>query len=441
MGFLVIDEAFDMWQKRKNKFDYHLEFIVWHKKDIEAMVLRDRNHPSVIMWSIGNEIREQFDSTGTSITKELVAIVKNLDPTRPVTAALTETFPEKNFITKANALDVLGFNYKDYDYSELPKRFPGQKFIATETASALETRGVYQFPSDSNRIWPPNFKAQDTFTANPDFTCAAYDNTYAYWGNTHERSWLAVKRNPHIAGAFVWSGFDYLGEPMPYPKFPARSSYYGIIDLAGFPKDVYYMYQSEWSSKPVLHLFPHWNWNKGELVDVWAYYNNAEEVELFLNGRSLGVRKKSDTTLHVMWRVSFEAGTLKAVSRKNGKIVLIKEIKTASTPTRIQLIADKTNLKAGVNDLSFITVKILDRQGNLVPNADKLIEFKISGNGNIVGADNGYQADTVSLKSNKRNTWKGLALAIIQSDEKKGNITLTAICPGLQPASIILRNN
>jgi beta-galactosidase len=441
MGFLVIDEAFDMWQKRKNKFDYHLDFKEWHKKDIEAMVLRDRNHPSVIMWSIGNEIREQFDSTGTSITKELVSIVKDLDPSRLVTSALTETFAEKNFITKANALDVIGFNYKDYDYAELPKRFPGQKFIASETASALETRGVYEFPSDSIRIWPPNFKVQDTFYANKDFTSDAYDNTHAYWGNTHERSWLAVKNTQHIAGAFVWSGFDYLGEPMPYPKFPARSYYYGIVDLAGFTKDVYYMYQSEWSTKPMLHIFPHWNWQPGQFVDVWAYYNNADELELFLNGRSLGKRKKNNTTLHVMWRVPFEAGTLKAISRKNGKIVLTKEIKTAGEAARIKLIADKTNLKADGIDLSFVTVRILDKKGNLVPVADNLIEFSITGNGKIAGTDNGYQADTVSLKSPNRKCWKGLALAIIQSTEKKGNITLTATIRGIPPASIILRNN
>jgi beta-galactosidase len=412
------------------------------------MVLRDRNHPSVFMWSIGNEIREQFDSTGTSITKELVSLVKNLDPTRPVTSALTETFPEKNFITKSNALDVLGFNYKDYDYPELPKRFPGQKFIALETASALETRGVYELPSDSIRTWPPNYKVQDTFAGNKDFTSSAYDNTHAYWGNSHERSWLAVKNNQHIAGAFVWSGFDYLGEPMPYPKFPARSSYYGIIDLAGFPKDVYYMYQSEWTTKPVLHIFPHWNptrggtgWKHGQLVDVWAYYNNADEVELFLNERSLGVKRKNDSTLHVMWRVNFEAGTLKAVSRKNGKVVLIKEIKTPGEPHHIGLTADKTNLKADGNDLSFITVRILDKNGNLVPDADNLIEFSVAGNGILAGTDNGYQADTISLKSNKRKCWKGMALAIIQSSEKKGNITLTAKSPGLSSAILTLRNN
>ena len=441
MGFLVIDEAFDMWQKRKNKYDYHLYFKEWHKKDLEAMVLRDRNHPSVIMWSIGNEIREQFDSTGTPITEELVSIIKSLDNSRPITTALTETFPEKNFITKANALDVIGFNYKDYDYAELPKRFPGQKFIALETASALETRGVYEFPSNSIRIWPPNFKVQDTFTANKDFTSSAYDNTHAYWGNTHERSWLAVKNNQHMAGAFVWSGFDYLGEPMPYPKFPARSSYYGIIDLAGFPKDVYYMYQSEWSTKPVLHIFPHWNWKPGQVVDVWAYYNNADEVELFLNGRSLGIRNKNDTTLHVMWRVPFKAGTLKAVSRKSGKIILTKEVKTAGEAARIELIADKTNLRSGEKDLSFVTARILDKKGNLVPYADNLIKFSITGNGTIVGTDNGYQADTVSLKSHERKCWKGMSLAIIQSTEKKGNITLTATSPGIASSTITIRNN
>ena len=441
MGFLAIVEAFDMWQKRKNRFDYHLDFKEWHKQDLEAMVLRDRNHPSVIMWSIGNEIREQFDSTGTVITKELVAIVKKLDPTRPVTSAVTETYPEKNFITKANALDVIGFNYKDYDYAWLPKRFPRQKFIASETASALATRGVYQFPSDSIRIWPPDYKVQDTFSANKDFTCAAYDNTHAYWGNTHERSWLAVKNNKHIAGVFVWSGFDYLGEPMPYPKFPARSSYYGIVDLAGFPKDVYYMYQSEWTSKPMLHVFPHWNWKPGQVVDVWAYYNNADEAELFLNERSLGTRKKNDTALHVMWRVPFKDGTLKVVSRKNGKIILTKEIKTAGEAARIELIADKKNLKADGKDLSFITVRIVDKKGNVGPEAENLIKFSITGAGIIAGTDNGYQADTTSLKSDKRKCWKGMCLAIIQSTEKKGNITLTATSPGVSSASITLRND
>ncbi len=441
MGFLVMDEAFDMWRKKKNKnrYDYHLDFDEWHKRDLQDMVLRDRNHPSVFMWSVGNEIREQFDSTGTSITKELVDIVKRLDPTRPVTSALTETMPEKNFITKANALDVLGFNYKYYDYAALPKRFPGQKFIATETASALATRGVYEFPSDSMRIWPPDYKAQDTFVGNKDYTASAYDNTFAYWGGTHEKTWQAVKKYPHMAGIFVWSGFDFIGEPLPYPNFPARSSYYGIVDLAGFPKDVYYMYQSEWTNKPVLHIFPHWNWKKDEVVDVWAYYNNADEVELFLNGKSLGIRKKINEELHVMWRVPFETGTLKAISRKNGKTVLVKEIKTTGKPARIELTADRKIIKADGKDLSFITVRILDKDGNLVPDADDLINFSISGNANIAATDNGYQADTTSLTSHKRRAWKGMALAIVKASLKKGNSTLTAQAAGLPPATIALK--
>lgn len=441
MGFLVIDEAYDIWKKKKNKYDYHQYFEEWGIKDAQAMVRRDRNHPSVILWSIGNEQREQFDSTGTTIVKKLVAAIKEVDDTRPVTTALTETFPEKNFITKAGVLDVLGFNYKLFDYEALPQRFPNQKFIATETASALETRGVYNLRSDSTRIWPPDYKAQDTFSninGNKDYTACAYDNTHAYWGATHEKSWLAVKRNKHMSGLFVWSGFDYLGEPLPYAKFPARSSYYGIVDLAGFPKDVYYMYQSEWTNKNVLHLFPHWNWNKGDTVDVWAYYNNADEVELFVNGKSVGKRSKTDSTLHVMWRVPFEAGVLKVISIKGGKTVLVKEIKTAGAANKIELIADSKIIKSSANQLAFITARITDKEGNLVTGADKEITFTITAGGKIAGTDNGYQADTVSLQSNKRNTWKGLALAIVKATAKKGNITVTATAAGLPSAKITL---
>ncbi len=441
MGFLVIDEAFDMWKKKKNKYDYHKDFPEWHKKDLEAMVYRDRNHPSIIAWSIGNEIREQFDSTGITITKELTDIVKAIDPTRPVISAMTETKAPYNFIAKSGALDVFGFNYKEYDYDSLPLRFPNQKFIGTEIASSIATRGVYYRPSDSIRTWPPDYKHQPNFDGgNPDFTGPAYDNTKAYWGNTHEKAWLAVKRSPHIAGGFIWSGFDYIGEPLPYPVFPARSSYFGVIDLAGFPKDAFYLYQSEWSSKNVLHLFPHWTWNKGDSVDVWAYYNNADEVELFINGKSAGRRSKTDTTLHVLWKVAYEPGILKAISRKNGRQVLMKEIKTAGEPYRIELIPDKKTMKAGGGDMIFVTTRITDRQGNLVPEANHQVDFKIAGNGIIAGTDNGYQADTVSLKKPSRRVWKGMALVILQSAEKKGNITLTASAAGLPKTTITLRS-
>ena len=437
MGFLVMDEAFDMWQKKKNKFDYSLDFKAWHKKDLEDMILRDRNHPSVFMWSIGNEIREQFDSTGIAITKELVNIVKQLDKTRPVTSALTETDTIKNFIYRSNVLDVYGWNYNQQKYPDALKNYPGKIFIASETTSALQTRGVYDMPSDSIRIWPPKGQ-KEMENVDGDWTASAYDNVKSNWGSTHEETWKIIKKYDFLSGLFVWTGFDYLGEPTPYP-WPARSSYFGIVDLAGFPKDVYYMYQSEWTAKPVLHIFPHWNWSPGKIIDVWAYYNNADEVELFLNGRSLGKRKKINDSLHVMWRIPFEPGTLKAVSKKNGKIVLTTAIKTAGQPARIELTADRKNIKADGNDLSFITARILDKDGNLVPGANDLVEFNITGNATIAATDNGYEADTTSFSSKKRRAWKGMALAIVKATTKKGNSTLTAKAPGLPLATIALK--
>jgi beta-galactosidase len=443
MGFLVMDEAFDMWQKKKNKFDYYLDFAAWHKKDLEDMILRDRNHPSIFMWSIGNEIREQFDSTGIAITRELVDIVKRLDNTRPVTSALTETDTAKNFIYQSNALDVIGWNYNQQNFPEFLKKYPGKIFIGAETTSALATRGHYDMPSDSIRVWPPKGK-KEVENVNGDWTVSAYDNVKAGRGSTHEETWKIIKKYDFLSGLFVWTGFDYLGEPTPYP-WPARSSYFGIVDLAGFPKDVYYMYQSEWTNKPVLHIFPHWNWPQapvgepGKIIDVWAYYNNADEVELFLNGKSLGIRKKINDDLHVMWRVPFEAGTVKAISRKNGKTVLTTEIKTAGKPAKIELTADRKIIRADGKDLSFITARILDKDGNMVPGADDLIEFSISGNANIAATDNGYQADTGSFTSHKRRAWKGMALVIVKSSSKKGNSTLIASSPGLYSGTIALK--
>lgn len=437
MGFLVMNEAFDMWQKKKTRFDYSKDFKEWHKQDLQDMILRDRNHPSVFMWSIGNEIREQFDSSGIALTKELVNLVKKLDNTRPVTCALTETDTTKNFIYQANVLDVLCWNYNQQKYPDALKNYPGKIFLASETTSALETRGQFNLPSDSIQIWPSKGQ-KEMENVNGDWSASAYDNVKSNWGSTHEETWKIIKKYDFLSGLFVWTGFDYLGEPTPFP-WPARSSYFGIVDLAGFPKDVYYMYQSEWTTKPVLHIFPHWNWKKGDMVDVWAYYNNADEVELFLNGKSLGIRKKMKDDLHVMWRVPFERGTLKAVSRKHGKTVLVKEIKTAGKAVKIELKADRKIIKADGKDLSYITVRILDADDNLVPDANDKIEFSISGAGIIAGTDNGYQADTASLKSTKRNAWKGLALAIIRSSRKKGNITLKAKALGFEPAQMILQ--
>lgn len=363
MGFIVMNEAFDMWKKGKNKYDYSLDWDKWHKRDLEDQIKRDRNHPSVFMWSIGNEIQEQWgtgaDTAGRVITRELTAIVKSLDD-RPVTSATNDINLYNNLIF-SNAYDLIGYNYNHDKFAKFPQTFPGKQLIGSETVSALQTRGHYDMPSDSIRVWPTAWD-KPLLTGNADLTCSAYDNCRTPWGSTHEETLCEFNTNQHLAGMFIWTGFDYLGEPTPYP-WPARSSYFGIIDLAGFPKDVFYMYQSQWTNTPVLHIFPHWNWKPGQLVDVWAYYNNADEVELFLNGKSLGSKKKVQHEFHVYWRIPFEAGTIKAVSRKNGVTVLTKEITTTGTPSKIILTADRNKIKADGEDLSFITAKIADEKG------------------------------------------------------------------------------
>ncbi|WP_211316542.1 glycoside hydrolase family 2 TIM barrel-domain containing protein [Niabella yanshanensis] len=436
MGFLVMDESFDMWAKKKNKFDYSIDFPEWHQRDLEHMIKRDRNHPSVIIWSIGNEIREQFDSTGITITRDLVKIVKDIDTTRPVLSALTETDPEKNYIYQSGALDIIGLNYKIDSYKDFQKNFPGVKVIASENVSGLASRGHYDMPSDSLRLWPSSSKFKYVENGNPDFTVSAYDNVAAYWGVTHENNWWQVKRYKYMSGLFVWSGFDFLGEPVPYP-YPARSSYYGIIDMAGFPKDVYYMYQSEWTTKPVLHLYPHWNWKEGQLVDVKTYYNNADEVELFVNGKSLGRKTKIDTAFHVMWRVPYEAGELKAVSYKNNKQVLSKIIKTAGADYRLELSVENKIINSKKNELAFITARVVDKEGNLVPDADQLVKVNIEGAGNVAGMDNGNPADVNSLKDAQHHIYKGLLLSMIKG-VKPGQLKVTLNVEGLPPATTLI---
>jgi beta-galactosidase len=434
MGFIVMDEAFDMWKKQKTPFDYHRNWEQWHKRDLEDMLLRDRNHPSIFIWSIGNEITEQWqkNSGGDTIAKELRAIVKNLDKTRPITSACNNANPE-NIIILSNALDLTGLNYSIKSWIDFPEKFSGQTFIGTETTSALQTRGQYDMPSDSIRRWPSAWDKPLT-NGNKDYTCSAYDNCSAPWGSTHEESWTVIKKYPFLSGMYIWTGFDYIGEPTPYP-WPARSSYFGIIDLAGFPKDVYYMYQSEWTNKPVLHIFPHWNWKQGEVIDVWAY-SNCQEVELFLNGKSLGTKHKIGDELHLAWRLPFAPGTLKAIARTNGKEILTQEVKTAGKPARIILSADRITIKAGANDLAFVTVKIVDSEGVMVPNADNLVKFDLAGDASIVGVDNGNPISHESFKANFRKAFNGLCLAVIQGKDKAGKIELTATAEGLQSGKI-----
>ncbi len=432
MGFLVMDEAFDMWKIKKVDFDYSLDWDEWHKRDLEDLVLRDRNHPSVFMWSIGNEIPEQWDSTGIPMTKELVGIIKNLDKTRPVMSNLNDPQP-KNFLYKSGALDLVGFSYHQKDFVAFPDSFPGQKFIGSETTSSLMTRGHYDMPSDSIRRWPIRWDIPFV-EGNKDLTCSSYDNCSAPWGSTNEETLRLIKKYDYLSGMYIWTGFDYLGEPTPY-VFPARSSYFGIVDLAGFPKDAYYLYRAEWTNKPTLHIFPHWNWEAGKNLDVLAY-TNCDEVELFLNGKSLSSLKKSSDDLHLKWNIDYEPGTLKAVGKKDGKEILVKEVKTASKPAKIILEPDRTTINADGKDLSFITVKILDEDGTLVPYAENLIKFKLSGEGKIAGVDNGLQTSLESFKADFRKAFNGLCLVVVQSNKSAGEINLTATSDGLESASV-----
>ena len=337
MGIIVMDEAFDMWRKQKTDFDYHLDFPEWHVRDLTDMVLRDRNHPSVFIWSIGNEVMEQWtdnDSTAAPIALELAGIVRRLDPTRPITNA-NNNGSSKNPVLLSGATDLAGHNYHHDAWPHLPAQFPGHTFIITEAMSALNTRGKYEQPSDSVASYETPYNKNHGPQPPKDGHVSAYDHRYAFWGSLHETSLKLFEKYPFLSGIFIWQGIDYLGEPTPY-EWPARSSYFGVVDLAGFPKDPYYLYQSEWggTAAPMLHVFPHWNWTPGDTIDVWAY-TNADEVELFLNGVSHGARQKTADMRHLVWRLMYTPGTLHAVARRNGSVIATKDVKTAGPATRV----------------------------------------------------------------------------------------------------------
>lgn len=436
MGFIVMDEAFDMWRKQKNDYDYHLDFATWHERDLSDMVRRDRNHASVFIWSIGNEVMEQWtngDSTVGPLARELAGIVRHLDPTRPITSANNNGSPQSE-IFHAGALDLLGHNYHHEAWPIFPQQFPGQKFIITEAMSALNSRGVYEQPSDSVAVYYTPYDTTKRPRPNPNGRISSYDNRRASWGSLHEESLRLFERYPFLSGMFIWQGIDYLGEPTPY-GWPARSSYFGIVDLAGFPKDPFYLYQSVWTTSPMLHLFPHWNWAAGDTIDVWAY-TNADEVELFLNGASQGVKKKEEPVSHLMWRVGYAPGTLRAVARKHGQVTASAEVKTAGVPARIGLEPDRTSLQADGKDLSFVTVTVTDSAGVSVPTADHRIHFRVDGDARIEGVDNGDQISHEPFKGDHVRLFNGKALVIIRAGRTPGTITLTATAEGLAPASV-----
>ena len=466
MGFIVMDESFDMWPRKKTQNDYARFFDEWHERDLADLVKRDRNHPSILMWSIGNEVLEQWSSAeadtltleqanlilnaghdastlakegelsvNSLLTRHLAEIVRKLDDTRPITAGCNEPDPG-NHLFKSGAIDIIGFNYHHQWVKDVPRNFPGKPFIFSESVSALQTRGFYMMPSDSVYVAPKEWWLPYT---DPSFKCSAYDNMHASWSSTHEETWDVVKHNDFVGGQFIWTGFDYIGEPTPY-AFPARSSYFGIIDLAGFPKDSYYMYQSEWTEKPVLHLFPHWNWIEGQTIDMWCYYNQADEVELFINGKSQGVRKKVDShQYHVMWRVTFEPGEVKVVARKDGKQVREQVIRTAGAPDHIQLTSDRNAIYANGKSLAFVTVEIVDKEGNVCPNAENQVFFSVEGNATIAGVDNGLQTSMERFKADNRKAFAGKCLVVLQAKKNPGSIRLTAKGVDLRQATLELK--
>ena len=463
MGLIVMDESFDMWRRKKTQNDYARFFDEWHERDLTDLILRDRNHPSILMWSIGNEVLEQWSSAEADtltleqanlilnaghdastlakdgelsvqslLTQHLAEIVKRYDTSRLITAGCNEPSPN-NHLFKSGAIDLIGFNYHHQWVKDVPQNFAGKPFIFSESVSALQTRGFYMMPSDTVYKAPKEWWLPYT---DPSYMCSAYDNMHASWSSTHEETWDVVKHNDFVGGQYIWTGFDYIGEPTPY-GFPARSSYFGIIDLAGFPKDTYYMYQSEWTQKPMLHLFPHWNWVPGDYIDMWCYYSGADEVELFINGKSQGVRRKTDhqpegwkpglcTEYHVGWRVTFDPGEVKAVSRKDGKVVCEQVVKTAGAPDHIRLSVDYQG-----KTTTFITAEVVDKDGNLCPWAEDEIHFIYEGEGGILGTDNGCQTSMERFTSPKRKAFFGKCLVVAT-----GPGSITAKSATLNPAWI-----
>jgi len=464
MGFLVIDEIFDCWEKGKTPLDFHLIFPDWHEPDTRAFIRRDRNHPSVMVWSFGNEVGEQYTGReGAALAKELHDIVKAEDSTRPSTASMNYAKPDMLF---PEEVDILSLNYQGEGirdgpayahlagirtsplYPAFQQKFPGKLIVSSETASTLSTRGTYLFPVYAGTSAP----VSDSMGGDPRHDMGGdprYDHVSAYelytapFGASPDKVFASQDQHPFVAGEFVWSGWDYLGEPTPY--YSARSSYSGIIDLAGFRKDRFYLYQSRWRPNlPVAHILPHWTWpdRVGKITPVQVF-SSGDEAELFLNDRSLGRKKKGRYEYRFRWdSVIYQPGELKVIAYKKGKKWATDIVRTAGAAAGLQLTADRNLIIAAGDDLSFITVRIVDSQGILVPEANNTIRFEISEGGEILATDNGDPADLLPFPSKERNAFNGLALVIVRAKPGyRGTITLTARSAGLSPCQLIIESH
>ena len=459
LGLLVINEIFDGWKLPKVENDYSLHFDEWCEEDTRSIILRDRNHPSVIMWSVGNEIIEQRDKVnGWRTVKRLADVVRSTDPTRPSTIGFNN-YPAPYINNMANQVDIVGMNYKPVHYGKMKDMCPQITIYGSETSSCTSSRGVYHLPIEK-------------YQTHESLQVTSYDLIGPPWAYPPDVEFDNLEKNPRILGEFIWTGFDYLGEPTPYGgkdnstngywngSWPSRSSYFGAVDLCGLPKDRFYLYQSQWSEKPMVHMLPHWNWEnmKGENIPVYVY-TNCDEAELFLNGKSLGKRVKgvdktpikikfiqtTDTIFNskyrLSWNVPFEKGELKVIAYKNGKSICEKVINTAGKPAKVVLSADRNVITADGRDLSYVTVRIEDKNGNLCPNAENLVNFKVAGEGDLIAVGNGNAATTASFQAPHRKAFSGMCMAIIRSREgKAGKITLTATSRGLKSTIIELNS-
>lgn len=431
MGFYFIDEAFDEWKTPKVKNGYHLLFDEWAEKDLSAMIVRDRNHPSVIMYSIGNEVREQGEKTGAAVAGYLTAICHRLDSTRPVTAGFNNLQGAiKNGL--AEKVDIPGWNYKPEEYNRIHKQHPDWVVYGSETASTVSSRGVYKLPADTAtmKIWPDN-------------QSSSYDLEYCRWSQLPDMEWQQQEAD-FVAGEFAWTGFDYLGEPTPYmDNWPSRSSYFGIIDLCGLPKDRYYLYQSHWSEKKVLHLLPHWNWEgkEGQIIPVYVY-TNYPSAEVFINGVSYGKKYFDVHSLLDRYRLRwyntvYTPGELKVVAYDaDGHAAATQIVHTAGTPAEIHLQTQTRRLLPDGTDLAFITVSVKDKAGNLCPLADNNIHFKVSGAGTLCAVGSGNPASLESFQADERKAFYGQCMLIVQGKTEPGMMHISAEAPGLQSAEI-----
>ena len=455
MGFLVVDEVFDSWEKKKTPLDFHLVFSDWHEADLRAMLRRDRNHPSVILWSVGNEVGEQYDGeAGAAIGRRLVEIVREEDPTRPATASMNWAKADMPFPA---VFDVINLNYQGEGIRQEPEfegterirtppsypafrqAFPDKVIFGSETASALSARGTYLFPVTPEQSAP--VRDHNGGGDSSRHLVSAYELYAVDFGSSADKVFATLDRHPFVAGEFVWNGFDYLGEPTPY--YAARSSYSGMIDLAGFPKDRYWLYQARWRPDlPMAHILPHWNWpgREGEVTPVHVF-TSGDEAELFLNGVSQGRRKKGQHEYRLRWdEVVYQPGELHVRVWRDGKAWTEARVQTTGAPARLALEADRTAIGNDGRDLSFLTLRVLDAEGRLVRDAGNRLRVEVEGAAELVATDNGDPRDLTAFPSNERAAFSGLALAIVRGlPGRSGAATVRVAGEGLAPAELQLQ--